>query len=60
MITAMNRIRRPATAAPTIATNVPRTISAIIGPIPGGHGGPTELPYSSVPQLPTSIACAIP
>ena len=49
----MNRSSRPAIAAPTIATNVPRTISAIIGPdSASGTVGPTEFPYSSVPQLP--------
>ncbi len=56
----MKRTSELASAAPASATNVPRTISTIIGPKPSGHGAPSVFPYSSTPQLPFSIAWAIP
>ena len=60
MIGRMKRTSELASAAPASATNEPRTISTIIGPKPSGHGAPSTFPYSSTPQLPFSIAWAIP
>ena len=40
--------------------NAPKIISRISGPVPSGQGGPTDIPSSSVPQVPLAIDWASP